>query len=467
MIRLSELNQLIQFSIENSFRGKTFDVIAEIGQVNIKNEKRQAFFELVEKGDSPGTFRARLSANLWRKFEVIEEFEKKTGQTLKKGMEILIKVSIQFHPTFGLSGEVINIDAQYTLGSLLLSKEKTILQLLSKYPDKLKRIDGQLHSLNQTLTLPQVIQNVAIITAQQAEGGLDFLHELQNNRWQYKWNVVPFFATMQGEHAAQSIRESIKQIFQSSIHFDVIVIVRGGGASLDLHAYDQFTLAEAIIRCPIPIYTGIGHTSNVSLADEVAHSFFKSPTKVAEELIHHNRNFDEKIEDLGRSISALCEQKCKSSWDMLRMLSLQFSVEPYTIIRNHIEQLSSYQVKLEGKTIQLFNQKRNNLNHCFIPIQHASTQKLKWAKKQLTPLIEQIVLETNRSLFHKNEKLSWIQQNIQSKDPKRWIEKGYARIISLNKILTSIHQVQPGDAISIEMKDGVIQTQIKSIDPHE
>jgi exodeoxyribonuclease VII large subunit len=467
MIRLSELNQLIQFSIENSFRGKTFDVIAEIGQVNIKTEKRQAFFELVEKGDSPGTFRARLSANLWRRFEIIEEFEKLTGQTLNKGMEILLKVSIQFHPTFGLSAEVIQIDPQYTLGSLLLSKEKAILQLLQKYPDKLQRVNGRLHSLNQTHRIPEVIQNIALITAQQAEGGLDFLHELQNNRWNYQWNIVPFFATMQGEHAALSIRESIKQIFQSEINFDVIAIVRGGGASLDLHAFDQFTLAEAIIRCPIPIYTGIGHTSNVSLADEVAHSFFKSPTKVAEELIHHNRNFEEKITNLGRTISGMCEQKCKSSFEMLRMLSLQFSVEPYNIIRGHLEQLSNYQIKLEGKTIQLINQKRNNLNHCFIPIQHASSQKLKWAKKQLAPLIDQIVLETNRSLLHKKEKLSWIQQSIQSKDPKRWIEKGYARIISQNKILTSIHQVSSGDTISIEMKDGIIQTQIKSIQPHE
>jgi exodeoxyribonuclease VII large subunit len=169
MIRLSELTSLIQKSIEQTFRSQIFDVIAEIGQVNIKLEKKQAFFELVEKDVSQNGFKSRLSANLWRKFEVIQEFETVTQQRLRAGMEILFKLQIQFHPVYGLSAEIIHIDPQYTIGALAQAKEKTILQLLAKHPDKVQRIDGQLHSFNQTLSLPLVIKNIALITAQQAE----------------------------------------------------------------------------------------------------------------------------------------------------------------------------------------------------------------------------------------------------------------------------------------------------------
>ena len=128
-------------------------------------------------------FKARLNASLWRKFEMIEAFEKSTNQSIKAGMEILFRLQIQFHPVYGLSAEVIHIDPQYTIGALAQAREKTVLQLLAKHPGKIRLIDNQLHSYNQSLSLPLVVQNIALITAQQAEGGIDFLHELQNNLW--------------------------------------------------------------------------------------------------------------------------------------------------------------------------------------------------------------------------------------------------------------------------------------------
>ena len=466
MIRLSELTSLIQKSIEQTFRSQIFDVIAEIGQVNIKHEKKQAFFELVEKDESQNGFKSRLSANLWRKFEVIQEFETATQQRLRAGMEILFKLQIQFHPVYGLSAEIIHIDPQFTIGALAQAKEKTIFQLLAKHPDKVQRIDGQLHSFNQTLSLPLVIKNIALITAQQAEGGIDFLHELQNNRFQYQWNITPFFATMQGDLAPESIKNAIVQIFNHQEKFDIIAIVRGGGAALDLHAFDHFKLAEIVARCPIPIFTGIGHTRNISLVDELAFAHFKAPTKVAEELVHHNAQFENQLIQKLNAVFETCTLKIEEHRNELQMTALSFSVEPHTLLRQHGEWLGQLKNNIENFSIRSMAQKRNKLELTYLPIRHFANNKLKLASQNLHPIIDMLVKNAQHKIANGKQLLNLVEKTIESRDPQVWIQKGYARISSNGKFVSSIHEIDPNLALSIEMKDGKIKTTIQSIEEY-
>ncbi len=466
MIRLSELTALIQNTLEQTFRSQVFDVIAEIGQVNIKQDKKQAFFELVEKEAEQNGFKARLSANLWRKFELIQQFETATQQRLKAGMEVLFKLQIKFNQVYGLSAEIIHIDPQYTIGALAQAKEKTILQLLSKHPDKVQRIDGVLHSYNQSLTVPLVIDNIALITAQQAEGGIDFLHELQNNRFGYRWNITPFFATMQGDQAPDSIKNAIIQIFNSNQEYDVIVIVRGGGANLDLHAFDHFKLAEIIARCPIPIFTGIGHTRNISLADELAKANFKAPTKVAEELIHLKSQFENnlmmKMTELLTSSSEQIEN-CKRN---LQLTTLAFSVEPHTLLRQQMEWINGLRNNIENFTIRNIVNKKNQLEVNSIPIKHIAQGRIKIAKQSLDPIVQHISSHANHRISVKRQMLDVMDKTIESKDPKVWIQRGYARISSNGKFVSSIEQIDQTQDLTIEMKDGKITTTIKAIEPH-
>ena len=466
MIRLSELTTLIQNTLEQTFRSQVFDVIAEIGQVNIKQDKKQAFFELVEKEAEENGFKARLSANLWRKFELIKEFETATQQQLKAGMEVLFKLQIKFHPVFGLSAEIMHIDPQYTIGALAQAKERTILQLLSKHPDKVQRIDGVLHSYNQSLNIPLVIENVALITAQQAEGGIDFLHELQNNRFGYRWNITPFFATMQGDQAPESIKNAIIQIFNSNQEFDVIVIVRGGGANLDLHAFDHFKLAEIIARCPIPIFTGIGHTRNISLVDELARAHFKAPTKVAEELIHLKNQFENMLLHSMNQILSLGTSKIERDKKNLQLSTLAFSVEPLTLLRQQMEWINGLKKNIENFTIRNIVQNRNQLEVNSIPLRHVANNKLQMARKSLEPIIQTLSKNAQQQISSKRQLLDLIEKTIESKDPQVWIKKGYARISSNGKFVSSIEQIDQTQDLTIEMKDGKIITTIKAIEPH-
>ncbi|MEY4329775.1 MAG: exodeoxyribonuclease large subunit [Bacteroidota bacterium] len=466
MIRLSELNSLIQKTLDETFRAQFFDVVAEIGQVNIKKDKKQAYFELVEKDENQKGFKARLNASLWRKFEMIEAFEKSTNQSIKAGMEILFRLQIQFHPVYGLSAEVIHIDPQYTIGALAQAREKTVLQLLAKHPDKIRLIDNQLHSYNQSLSLPLVVQNIALITAQQAEGGIDFLHELQNNRLGYRWNVVPFFATMQGDAAPESIKNAIIQIFKSGTAFDVIVLVRGGGAALDLHAFDHFTLAEVIARCPIPIFTGIGHTRNISLTDELAHSHFKAPTKVAEELIHLATQFEDSILELNNQLQNHALDQLEEAKNNLQLAALQFSVEPLTLLRHHLQKVNDLRANVENFSIRSLILKKNQLELTMLPLKHTALNRIGLTQNGLKPIVDKINHAVKFKLNQANQRISLIEKTIESKNPLVWIKKGYARILLNDQVISSITQINAHDHLTIEMKDGRIKTSIESIHPN-
>ena len=291
---LSELCSLIGEALDDSL-APSYWVKAEISSLSSKGG--HLYLDLVEGQLSQITNHksqiARMRATCWAGTNemLMAYFESETGQTLQAGMSVLVEVEIQYHAVYGLSLSIIGIDPSYTLGDLARQRQQTITQL---------QADGLLDA-QQLLPLPTLIRRIAVISSANAAGYEDFCHQLSHTP--YTFHLTPFFATMQGDAAAKSIIAALEEIYNvqcqmSNDKFDCIAIIRGGGATTDLSCFDDYTLCAVCAQFELPILTGIGHTRDISILDLVAHEALKTPTAVAEWLIHRREEQANRVAEL-------------------------------------------------------------------------------------------------------------------------------------------------------------------------
>ena len=242
--------------------------------------------DLVEKGQR-GLFVARQRATCWngRQQMLRAYFAQETGSSLQAGMQVLLEVSVRFHSVYGLSLDVQGIDPQYTLGDMARQRQAAISRLQAEGVFDMQRM----------LSLPTLTRRLAVVSAAEAAGYSDFVHQLEESPYSFVATLFP--AVMQGDRAAASIRAALDSIGATEEEFDAVVIIRGGGATTDLTCFDDYALAALCAQFPLPILTGIGHTRDVSVLDMVAFQALKTPTAVAAFLVER---MDEQMERMQR-----------------------------------------------------------------------------------------------------------------------------------------------------------------------
>ena len=269
---LSELCTEIQEVVENDLLERYW-VRAEIASLSARGH---CYMELVEKA-TDNMLAAKVRATCWSNvYSLLSAyFIQETGQALRVGMQVLVEASVAFHPVYGLSLNIWNIDPTYTQGDLAKQRQATICRLTE---------DGVM-DLQKSLEVPTLVRKVAVISAADAAGYGDFCDQLTNNRFGYQFEMSLFAATMQGDYAPKSIISALSKIANEEEKWDVVVIIRGGGATTDLGCFDDYELASHCAQFPIPILSGIGHTRDMSIVDMVVHTTVKTPTAAAEWLI--------------------------------------------------------------------------------------------------------------------------------------------------------------------------------------
>lgn len=288
---LFELNRLIRNALDANLE-PSYWVTAEIGEMR-NNQKGHCYLELVEKeGDQAiAKIRANIWANTYR--NISGWFQAITGQSLHAGVKILANVTVQFHELYGISLVVKDIDASYTLGERVKRKQEVIEQL---------KADG-VFDMNRELEMTEAPQRVAIISSPSAAGYGDFMDQLLKNRFNYHFEATLFGALMQGSEAKDSIIGAMHEVNSRFEEFDVVAIVRGGGAQVDLDCFDCYELAAHVAQFPLPVISGIGHERDETIVDLVAHTRMKTPTAVAEFLVNRVNQFDETLNELFRNLA--------------------------------------------------------------------------------------------------------------------------------------------------------------------
>lgn len=252
--------------------------------------------ELVQRDERhDGTLLAKARVTCWAATyrTLLREFETMTGETLRPGLTVMLEVEVVFHPQYGYSLNIVDIDPSYTLGDMALRRQEILRQL---------EADGILHD-NQTLPLPPILRRIAVVSSATAAGYGDFCNQLEHNDYGFHFHTRLYPSVMQGSRVEESVIASLQQIAEVAEQWDVVVIIRGGGATSDLSDFDSYPLAACIAQMPIPVITGIGHERDETVLDHVAHTHLKTPTAVAAFLIDHNAQTAQQLEELSQRVA--------------------------------------------------------------------------------------------------------------------------------------------------------------------
>ena len=402
---LFELNEYIRQVLALNLPDALW-VSCELSQVS--RSKGHYYLSLVEKGAADEEICARAEGIIWRKQYL--KLQRKLGRDLPKllqaGTQVLLQVRVDFHERYGYKLLVQDVDLSYTLGQMELQRRETLERLQA----------AQLLGKNSSLPLSAVPQRLAIVSAEQAAGLQDFLRQLEQNEYGYAFQARLFQAAMQGERSRPEIVQQLQSITQATRGYDAVVIIRGGGARLDLASFDDFELCQAVAECPLPVLVGIGHEIDDVLLDRVAHTALKTPTAVAEFLISRAMQFEAGLLQTGQRIGQLVQQQIKRADLHLERISQQLQLLPQQHLRRESERLSVLQ-------------------------------------QQLPPALRS-------KLRQEEQQLQQFDQLLQLLRPEATLARGYSLTVKDGKIISSCSQVQAGERITTRFKDGDLNSEV-------
>lgn len=413
VLTLFELNSLVQEVIEDNF-DEQYWVVGELSDVSTPAFGGHFYGELVQKDEESDRIVARARITCWaRNYNMIRlRFQKEAGETLRKGLQVKLLVEVNFHEQYGYSLNVVDIDSTFTLGDLA-KRRREILQQLEK--------DGILHD-NQSLPLPRLLKRIAVISSATAAGYGDFCHQLEENDCGFHFDVQLFPAVMQGEQVPESIIAALEEISSSSgevgrgLPFDLVVIIRGGGASSDLSDFDSYELAACIALYPLPVLTGIGHERDETVLDYVAHTKVKTPTAAAAFIIEHQAEEAALLDDLYQRITHSAKEQIQRE---KQRLEHQRTVLPLLF-------MGFYQ-KGENRLVLL-------------------SQRLSSSAKQ--------------SLEREKHSLQLMQQRLNSLDPRLLLKRGYTITTCGGKLVRSIEGLVEGEVLTTQTEKGEIYSKV-------
>ena len=456
-LSLYQLNQLIKESLRQVIPA-TIWLRAEIHNIT-SNYSGHCYLDLIEKSEHNDQIIAKQRATIWASTYrlLAHKFYSATGGTLQAGMNILVEVSVEFHELYGMSLNIKDIDPTYTLGELQ-RRRLEIIQRLKKHG---------LIDKNRQLPMPRFIKRIAIISSPTAAGYSDFIHQLTHNPHGFTYQTTLFPAIMQGPQTEESILSALVSIESQNggcpilspclrgtseaegvLHssfltphssFDIVVIIRGGGATSDLQAFDSEQLAVRCANFPLPIITGIGHLRDETILDLVAHKNLKTPTAVAEYIISRTLELDMYLLELGDRLQKNAILRLEQEKNRLTSLSAYIPQYALRLLTASDNKLTALQHRIELKTADFIAKNRLLLD-----------------RKS-----DQLSTTVNLQLQQQQNNLKLIEIKLQLLDPQQLLRKGYSFTTHNGKLVTSVTQLASGDTITTTLAYGTIDSIVK------
>ncbi len=469
-LTLSELNKKIGEVLAGAFPVGVW-VVGEISELK-ENRNGHCYLELIEKQGNEIIARSR--ATIWSyTFRMLKPyFETTTGQLFSPGIKILVQVSVEFHPSFGLSLNIRDIDPVYTVGDMALQRNEIISRL---------KAEG-VFDMNRELDLPLVPQKIAVISSATAAGYQDFINQLQNNQQGYKFYTKLFQATMQGVETVPTIINALERIYQYEDFFDAVVIIRGGGATADLSSFDNYDLAYHVTQFPLPVITGIGHEKDDTIIDLVAHTRLKTPTAVAEFLIAGVDRFAVKLNELETGIIQYTREILTEKQDDLeeKATSLSYIVKSYISAKNsqlgktgtrmlysvrHFSMLKEQQsARLKNRIFPalkvLFSVKRNEVEQKTVYLKH-DIQRIFLKRRMMADQLNQRIGQLSEKMMEREkERLHFNENTLRLISPANVLKRGYTITLKEGKIIKSVEKLNVGEQIETYFSDGKSESRI-------
>uniref|UniRef100_UPI0025FDDAFA exodeoxyribonuclease VII large subunit n=1 Tax=uncultured Mucilaginibacter sp. TaxID=797541 RepID=UPI0025FDDAFA len=453
-IRLSELASQIDQVVNNTFKHLQFWVIADVTNHNHKAGTTNHYFELVEKEPNTNNILAKFSATAWGDgARELALFETRTGQRFTNNIQVLIRVKVTFHATYGLKLEVTDIDPNFTLGVIEQQRQQTLERLCREYPQYIQKRGDEYWTKNKNLPLALVIQRIAVVCATGSAGWQDFQHTLENNPYGYRFEIIPFFTQVQGEANAVAMQDKLIAIYQSTTAFDVVVIIRGGGAQTDFLIFDHYLVGRAIARFPIPVITGIGHQKNITIADLMAHTSVKTPTKSAEFIINNNRAFEEKLLTIQKNLLIKVQQNLSSKNSQLAGIKSKITNAGYLMLSAEKNLLNEIRQVIIGKGRSIPYHHRIALANFTGTLLSKPKILVAAKKKELENRFDNIIYFQKAFLTNTRGYLNHSITYFKAVSPENTLKRGFAIVKLNNRIITDPESLKNGDNFTVIMKE--------------
>ncbi len=454
---LSEVSYSIQKTLLERYTS-SFWIKAEMNKLNHYPQSGHCFPDLIEKTE--GKIVAEMKATIWHDdFQRINaNFLNVLHEPLKSGIKILFCAKISFNPVYGLSLRILDIDPSWSLGELEKEKQQTI--------ERIKK-EG-IFNTNRSMVLPLLPKRIAIISVQTSKGFADFRKVLDENEWGYTFFYMLFTALLQGENAVNSIMNQMERISRVKHHFDAVAIIRGGGGDVGLACYNSYELARAIALFPLPVFTGIGHSTNETVAEMVAFKNAITPTELADFLLQKFHNFSVPLNKAKETIFDKCTRLLQDkNISMLNSVRYFKSVTLSRLAQNKNE--VQQQIKaLQQQSAWFVQQKQER--HVYqnrLLIEKGSVQILKSNRKVIDDAMKNILSETIHFFSRQWNDITGVEKTLEILDPANVLKRGYSITLANGKVLKSVGMTGAGTALKTIIADGHIISTVNSVSKNE
>lgn len=449
---LKQVVSSIRKTLEERYQ-QTYWVKAEMHKLN-RFPSGHCFPEILQKEN--GKIVAQISGSIWKhNYERINKrFIAVVKEPLKEDTTLLMNVKVSFHELYGLSLQIMDIDPSYALGELQKERQET-----------LKRLQKQgILNANQQLDFPLLPKRIAVISAEASKGLSDFQQVIENNQWGYTFFTMLFPCYLQGDQAARTIIAQLRKIERVRSHFDAVVIVRGGGGEVGLSCYNDFELCREIATFPLPVLTGIGHSTNMTVAEMVAFRNAITPTELGDFLLQAFHSFSVPLNDATKNILVHSKSLLLEANHQLRKESTTFKhevVRSLTTNKHAMLQSSQKLVRNVQSSLQQSRQRLQKNEHDF---GSSSIALLREYKHRLDTTVNQLPFQT-KSTFHLNEtRLNHLIQSMRLLDPINVLKRGYSITTLDGKTIDESNQPISGKKITTRTVNYSIESTIDSIE---
>ncbi|MCF6169632.1 MAG: exodeoxyribonuclease VII large subunit [Bacteroidales bacterium] len=450
---LLQITRSLESVIQKTYT-KSYWVKAEIAKLNYYSHSGHCYPELVEKEGNKVL--AQIRSTIWAgNFDRInKKFREITRENLADGMRILFLARVGFHPVYGISLNISDIEPAFTLGEMARERNASIQRLQKE----------GIFEQNKRLPLPLLPQRIAVISVETSKGYHDFTQIIENNNWAYSFFHLLFPALLQGEGAVKSIKAQLARIKKAIRHFDVVVIIRGGGGDIGLSSFDSYSLAKAVATFPVPVLSGIGHATNETVVEMVAHANKITPTDLAYFLIQQFHNFSVRLQESQKRMVSEAQRRLQTENRRVNETVRQLNFATQDLVNRHQSVIRVLAQQMGGNTQAILNTEKDKLTKTISLLQFKPTQLILSRKASLSNTEKNLGVFSRQNINAGQNRLVLLNEKVNLLKPENILKRGYSITTFNGKPIRDARQLSKNEVVETTVFKGKFKSRIETID---